>query len=98
MACGSEKAVARAQPMYDELGKATTHIGPASADQVATAGNQIVVALTIQAVAGALTLARTAGVDPARVREALLGGVRRGHSAIAMLYEQLSAAADPGPG
>jgi 2-hydroxy-3-oxopropionate reductase len=41
---------------------------------VAKACNQIIVALTIQAVAEALTLARKCGVDPAKVREALLGG------------------------
>jgi 2-hydroxy-3-oxopropionate reductase len=74
MAGGSEEAVARAQPIFDVLGKATTHIGPPGAGQVAKAANQVVVALNIQAVAEALLLARCAGVDPARVREALLGG------------------------
>ena len=74
MAGGSEEAVARAEPIFAELGKATTHIGPPGAGQVAKAANQVVVALTIQAVAEALTLASKAGVDPARVREALLGG------------------------
>jgi 2-hydroxy-3-oxopropionate reductase len=74
MAGGSEEAMARAKPIFDELGKATTHIGPPGAGQVAKAANQVVVALTIQAVAEALTLAENADVDPARVREALLGG------------------------
>ena len=74
MAGGSESAVERAQPIFDVLGKGTTHIGSAGAGQVAKAANQVVVALTIQAVAEALTLARKAGVDPARVRDALLGG------------------------
>ena len=74
MAGGSEEAMARAKPIFDELGKATTHIGPPGAGQVAKAANQVVVALTIQAVAEALTLAEKADVDPARVREALLGG------------------------
>lgn len=74
MAGGDEEAVARAQPVFDELGKVTTYIGPAGAGQVAKAANQVVVALTIQAVAEALTLARGAGVDAARVRQALLGG------------------------
>jgi 2-hydroxy-3-oxopropionate reductase len=74
MAGGSEAAIARAQPIFEVLGKTTTHIGPAGAGQVAKAANQLVVALTIQAVAEALVLARKAGVDPARVREALLGG------------------------
>jgi len=75
MAGGSEDAVARALPIFEELGKATTHIGAPGAGQVAKAANQVVVALTIQAVAEALTIARKAGVDPARVREALLGGL-----------------------
>ena len=161
MVGGDEDAVARAQPVFDELGKATTHIGGPGAGQVAKAANQVVVALTIQAVAEALTLARRAGVDAARVREALLGGLAeskilevhgermlegryepgfrielhrkdlaialqaareegvpllataqvaellnaliaqgaggRDHSALATLYEQLSAAADPAP-
>ena len=74
MAGGSDDAVARAQPIFDVLGKSTTHIGAAGAGQVAKAANQVVVALTIQAVAEALVLARKAGVEPARVRAALLGG------------------------
>jgi 2-hydroxy-3-oxopropionate reductase len=74
MAGGSQDAVQRAEPIFAELGKATTHIGPPGAGQVAKAANQVVVALTIQAVAEALTLSDRAGVDPARVREALLGG------------------------
>jgi 2-hydroxy-3-oxopropionate reductase len=74
MAGGSEGAVKRADPIFGELGKVTTHIGGPGAGQVAKAANQVVVALTIQAVAEALTLASKAGVDPARVREALLGG------------------------
>jgi 2-hydroxy-3-oxopropionate reductase len=74
MAGGSEEAVERARPIFEVLGKATTHIGAAGAGQVAKAANQVVVALTIQAVAEALVLARKAGVDPHHVREALLGG------------------------
>lgn len=74
MAGGGEEAVGRAAPIFAELGKATTHIGGPGAGQVAKAANQVVVALTIQAVAEALTLASKAGVDPGRVREALLGG------------------------
>jgi 2-hydroxy-3-oxopropionate reductase len=74
MAGGSESALERAEPIFDVLGKSTTHIGSAGAGQVAKAANQVVVALTIQAVAESLTLARKADVDPARVRDALLGG------------------------
>jgi 2-hydroxy-3-oxopropionate reductase len=74
MAGGGEEAIKRARPIFDVLGKGTTHIGSAGAGQVAKAANQVVVALTIQAVAEALVLARKAGVDPTRVRDALLGG------------------------
>lgn len=74
MAGGDEAAVRRAQPLFDVLGKATTHIGPPGAGQVAKAANQVMVALHIQAAAEALLLAERAGVDPARVRDALLGG------------------------
>ena len=75
MAGGSAEAVERARPMLEVVGKSVTHIGPPGAGQVAKAANQVVVALTIQAVAEALTLARHAGVDAGKVREALLGGL-----------------------
>jgi len=75
MVGGSAEAVERARPMLEVLGKSVTHIGPPGAGQVAKAANQVVVALTIQAVAEALTLARHAGVDAGKVREALLGGL-----------------------
>lgn len=96
MAGGSEEAVERARPIFDVLGKATTHIGDAGAGQVAKAANQVVVGLTIQAVSEALILARKAGVDPARVREALLGGFAQ--SRILDLHGQrmLDGAFDPG--
>jgi 2-hydroxy-3-oxopropionate reductase len=74
MVGGTEPAVERARAIFGVLGKSTTHIGPPGAGQVAKAANQVVVALTIQAVAESLTLARKAGVDPGRVRDALLGG------------------------
>jgi 2-hydroxy-3-oxopropionate reductase len=75
MVGGSDDAVERARPILEVMGKAVTHIGPPGAGQVAKAANQVVVALTIQAVAEALTLVRKSGVDAAKVREALLGGL-----------------------
>ena len=75
MTGGSDDAVERARPILEVMGKAVTHIGPPGAGQVAKAANQVVVALTIQAVSEALTLARKSGVDAAKVREALLGGL-----------------------
>jgi len=96
MAGGAEEAIERAQPIFDVLGKATTYIGPPGAGQVAKAANQVVVALTIQAVAEALVLARKAGADPERVRAALLGGFAQ--SRILDLHGQrmLDGAYEPG--
>ncbi|MDQ7820687.1 MAG: 2-hydroxy-3-oxopropionate reductase [Armatimonadota bacterium] len=74
MVGGPAEVVARVRPVFEALGKNIVHIGDIGAGQVAKACNQIVVALTIQAVSEALTLAAKAGVDPARVRQALLGG------------------------
>lgn len=74
MAGGSEHAIARARPLFDVLGARFTHVGDTGAGQVAKAANQIIVGLNIGAVAEALALVESAGVDPARVREALMGG------------------------
>ena len=74
MAGGESQALARAMPIFDVLGSRTTHVGATGAGQVAKAANQVIVGLNIGAVAEALTLARHAGVDPARVRDALAGG------------------------
>lgn len=76
MVGGSAFAFARAQPIFEKLGNAEriVHVGEAGAGQIAKAANQIIVAVTLAAVSEALLLAAKAGVDPARVREALLGG------------------------
>jgi 2-hydroxy-3-oxopropionate reductase len=74
MVGASEAGFARVKPLLDLLGKNVTHVGPNGAGQTAKVANQIVVALTIEAVAEALLFAAKAGVDPAKVRQALLGG------------------------
>jgi 3-hydroxyisobutyrate dehydrogenase-like beta-hydroxyacid dehydrogenase len=74
MAGGTDATIARAQPLFDVLGQKTTHVGLISTGQVAKAANQVIVGLNIGAVAEALVLAKKAGADPARVREALGGG------------------------
>jgi 2-hydroxy-3-oxopropionate reductase len=74
MVGGSATAFDRGRPILEVMGSNVVHVGPAGAGQVAKACNQLVVAATIQAVAEALLLAKKAGVDPAKVREALLGG------------------------
>ena len=71
---GKASAVERAMPIFQALGKNIVHVGEAGAGQVAKAANQVVVGLTIAAVSEALVLATKAGVDPAKVRQVLLGG------------------------
>jgi len=74
MVGGSQSAFDRALPVFEKMGKNIVRIGESGAGQVTKACNQIVVGLTIQAVAESLNLAKKAGVDVAKVREALLGG------------------------
>jgi len=74
MAGGSDAAFERAKPILEALGKNIVHVGPSGAGQVTKACNQIVVGVTLEAVAEALALAEASGVDPAKVRAALLGG------------------------
>jgi 2-hydroxy-3-oxopropionate reductase len=74
MVGGSVAGFERALPIFQAMGKNIVHIGDAGAGQVTKAANQVVVGLTIAAVSEALTLAEQAGVDPAKVRQALLGG------------------------
>jgi len=74
MAGGSDQAFSMALPILQVLGERITHVGSVGAGQVAKAANQVIVGLNIGAVAEALALAKAAGVDPARVCEALKGG------------------------
>src|SRR5690606_10237059 len=74
MAGGEEADFERARPLFDVLGRSVTRIGGVGDGQTAKVANQIVVGLTIEAVSEALLFAERAGADPARVREALLGG------------------------
>jgi 2-hydroxy-3-oxopropionate reductase len=74
MVGGAEAAFARVKPLFDLMGKNVTLVGGSGAGQTCKVANQIVVALTIEAVAEALLFASKAGVDPAKVRQALLGG------------------------
>ena len=72
---GAEKAVfERVKPVFELMGKNITLVGENGAGQTCKVANQIVVALNIEAVSEALLFASKAGVDPARVREALMGG------------------------
>ncbi|MEC5396687.1 2-hydroxy-3-oxopropionate reductase [Uliginosibacterium sp. H1] len=73
--CGGEEAVfERVKPLFEKMGKNITLVGDVGAGQITKVANQIIVALNIEAVAEALLLAAKAGADPARVRQALMGG------------------------
>ncbi|MEJ2057514.1 MAG: NAD(P)-dependent oxidoreductase [Desulfofustis sp.] len=74
MAGGTREGFEKALPILEILGERITHVGDPGAGQVAKAANQVIVGLNIGAVAEALALAKAAGVDPARVRQALQGG------------------------
>jgi 2-hydroxy-3-oxopropionate reductase len=75
MVGGPDEAFAAAKPLFEVMGKNITHVGSENgAGQTTKVCNQIIVALNIQAVAEALTFARKAGADPAKVRQALMGG------------------------
>jgi 2-hydroxy-3-oxopropionate reductase len=75
MVGGPAKAFERAKPLFDKMGKNITHVGEANGDgQTCKVANQIIVALNIQAVSEALVFAARAGADPAKVRQALMGG------------------------
>jgi 2-hydroxy-3-oxopropionate reductase len=71
---GKAPAVEKAMPIFQTVGKNIVHVGEAGAGQVTKAANQMVVGTTIAIVGEALVLAKKAGVDPAKVRQALLGG------------------------
>jgi 2-hydroxy-3-oxopropionate reductase len=74
MVGGDPAAFDRALPILQGMGENIVHVGEAGAGQIAKACNQVVVALTVQAVTEALALAQRSGVDPLKVRQALLGG------------------------
>jgi 2-hydroxy-3-oxopropionate reductase len=75
MAGGGEEDFARARPLFEPLGKTVVHVGAVGAGQVVKACNQIVVALSIEAVSEALVLGSKAGVDPGKILDVLSGGL-----------------------
>jgi len=74
MVGGKETVFSAMQPYLELMGKNIVHIGNNGDGQVCKIANQIVVALTLAGVSEALVLASKAGADPAKVRQALLGG------------------------
>lgn len=75
MVGGEEAVFDKVRPVFELMGKNITLVGPNGAGQTAKVANQIIVALTIEAVAEGLLFASKAGADPAKVRQALLGGL-----------------------
>ena len=74
MVGGSERAFDRVKPIFEKMGKNVTLVGGPGDGQTTKVANQIIVALTIEAVGEALLFASRAGADPALVRKALMGG------------------------
>ncbi len=74
MVGGAQADFDRALPLFQAMGKNITLVGHSGAGQTCKVANQIIVALNIAAVAEALVFASKAGADPARVRQALMGG------------------------
>jgi 2-hydroxy-3-oxopropionate reductase len=74
MVGGSETTFAKVKPLFELMGKNITLVGGNGDGQTTKVANQIIVALTIEAVGEALLYAAKAGADPAKVRQALMGG------------------------
>lgn len=75
MVGGAEATFETVKPLFEKMGKNITLVGGVGAGQTAKVANQIIVALTIEAVAEGLVFASKAGADPAKVRQALMGGL-----------------------
>lgn len=75
MVGGPDATFERARPLFEAMGKNITHVGSENgAGQTCKVANQIIVALNLQAVSEALVFAARAGADPAKVRQAIMGG------------------------
>jgi 2-hydroxy-3-oxopropionate reductase len=75
MVGGDEEDFVRAKPLFEVMGRTVVYVGESGTGQTVKACNQIVVALTIEAVSEALVLGSKSGVDPAKVIEVLSGGL-----------------------
>ncbi len=75
MVGGSEEDFERARPLFEAMGKTVVHVGGNGAGQVTKAANQVVVALTIEAVSEALVLGSKGGVEPSKILDVLSGGL-----------------------
>jgi 2-hydroxy-3-oxopropionate reductase len=75
MVGGEPEEFERARPLFEALGKTIVHVGPAGSGQVVKACNQVVVALSIEALAEALVLGSKSGVEPETILQVLSGGL-----------------------
>ena len=96
MVGGSEANFERAKPLFEVMGKTVTHVGPTGAGQVTKACNQIVTALTIEAVSEALVLGSKGGVAPEKILDVLSGGLAYNKIMEVKREKLLSHAFDPG--
>jgi 2-hydroxy-3-oxopropionate reductase len=96
MVGGSEAAFDRARPLFEIMGRNIVHVGGNGAGQVCKSCNQVLVSQTMAAVGEAIIMARASGVDPAKVRAALLGG--SANSKILEIHGQRMIDADFEPG
>lgn len=96
MVGGKEEILGKVTPILKKLGKKIVYIGDHGAGQVAKACNQIIIAETIVAVSEAFRLAEASGVDPEKVRDALLGGFAK--SKVLEIHGQRMLTGDYKPG
>jgi 2-hydroxy-3-oxopropionate reductase len=96
MVGGEKEDFERARSLFEAMGKTITHVGPVGAGQVTKAANQVVVALTIEAVSEALVLGSAGGVSPEKILDVLSGGLA-GNKVMEVKREKfLSHKFDPG--
>ena len=96
MVGGSEEDFERARPLFEVMGATVTHVGPVGTGQVVKAANQIVVALTIEAVSEALVLGSKGGVPPEKILDVLGGGLAGNKVMEAKREKLLTHSFDPG--
>ena len=75
MVGGDAEVLAKAKPLLERLGRQIVHMGPNGAGQIAKACNQLALLINAEGTAEALALGVRYGLDPAKVREALMGGI-----------------------
>jgi len=75
MVGGKAAVLERVRPLFECLGKTIMHVGDSGAGQTAKACNQLALLVAAQGVAEALNLARASGIDPAKVRDVMMGGL-----------------------